>query len=246
MTDDPYLRPTPSWLEDEVIMVENSGEMPEVVLAESLHHLGSLPPGDQDILRAAAVRGYLKIIRRDLDPDNLGTSHFRGLERAGENLERMSAFLARLAWPPPAGVMRELSQRLAGFLIAERKAQSQGRPYAGCTREQAERAARAVGLDLSPFQDVITRLEALPAPDFRGLRALKRLYAAQGLAKRRRESQDKALLEVLDHKGLTLEAVELPLTAATDQEDPECRGRVELVWRLIPLPEAQLTHSSSF
>lgn len=238
MTDDPYLRPTPPWLEDEVIMLENSGEMPEVVLAESLHHLGPLPLEDEEILRAATVRGYLKIIHRDLDPANLGQPPFRGLGRAGENLARMFAFLARLGWPPPAGAMQDLSGRLAGYLAAEQRAQAQGRPYAGATRQQAETAARLVGLDLSPFQEVLARMEALPAPDFWGLRALKRLDAVPGRAKRRQEAQGKALLEVLDHQGLPLEAMELPLMGPGDREDPECRERVELVWRLIPLPEA--------
>lgn len=241
MTNDPYLRPVPPWLEDEVIMLENSGEMPEVVLAESLHHLGSLPPEDEDILRAAAVRGYLKIIRRDLNPDNLGLAPFRGLGRARENLARMLAFLSRLGWPPPNGVVQELSRNLAGFLEAERKALHQGRTYAGGTREQVENVAKVVGLDLSSFEDVLARMAALPAPDFWGLRALRRLEAAQGVAKRRREARGKAVLEVLNHEGDTLAAMELPLTAATDREDPECRGRVELVWRLLPLPEAPPT-----
>lgn len=57
-------------------MLENSGEMPEVVLAESLHHIGPLPPHEVEVLQAAAVRGYLKIIERDLDHANLGQPPF--------------------------------------------------------------------------------------------------------------------------------------------------------------------------
>lgn len=238
MTDDPYLRPAPPWLEDEVLMLENSGEMPEVVLAESLHHLGSLPPEDLDILRAATVRGYLKIIERDLDYANVGLPPFRGLGRAGENLARLASFLERLGWPPPLGSMTELARLLADYLSTEDLALTQGRPYASATRGQAEAAARLVGLNLSSFQEVLGRMDALPAPDFWGLRALRRLGAAQGQAKRRHEAQGKARLEVLDAQGCPLEAMELPLTTATDNEDPECRARVELVWSLIPLPEA--------
>jgi len=238
MTDDPYLRPAPPWLEDEVIMLENSGEMPEVVLAESLHHLGPLPPEDLNILRAATVRGYLKIIKRDLDPAKVGLPPFRGLSRAGENLARLTSFLGRLGWPPPVGAMADLARRLSGYLSAEGRALAQGRPYASATRIQVETAASLVGLDLSSFQEVLERMDALSAPDFWGLRALRRLGAAQGRAKRRHETQDKARLEVLDSQGNPLEAMELPLTTATDDEDPECRARVELVWSLIPLPEA--------
>ncbi|MBU4276640.1 MAG: hypothetical protein KKC30_07880 [Proteobacteria bacterium] len=238
MTDDPYLRPTPPWLEDEVIMLENSGEMPEVVLAESLYHLGTLPLEDVDILRAATVRGYLKIIERDMDPANVGLPPFRGLGRAGENLARLTSFLGRLGWPPPAGTMAELARRLSDYLSAEGRALAQGRPYASATRDQVEATARLVGLDLSSFKEVLARMDALPAPDFWGLRALRRLGATQGQAKRRHETQGKARLEVLDGQGRPLEAMELPLTTATDSEDPECRARVELAWRLIPLPEA--------
>ncbi|MCB2190405.1 MAG: hypothetical protein KQI62_02500 [Deltaproteobacteria bacterium] len=238
MTDDPYLRPTPPWLEDEVLMLENSGEMPEVVLAESLHHLGSLPPDDEDILRAAAVRGYLKIIERDLDYNNMGLPPFRGLGRAGQNLVRLFAFLRRMGWPPPAGTKQEIAGRLSAFLMAEQQALERGRPYAGATREQVETIAKLLSLDLTPFNGLMSRLDALPAPDFWGLRALKRLDAAHGHFKRRKESQGKALLEVLDRQGQPVEAAELPLTAATDDEDPDCRQRVEMVWRLIPLPEA--------
>lgn len=238
MTNDPYLRPIPPCLEDEVLMLENSGEMPEVVLAESLHHLGSLPPEEEQILKAAAVRGYLKIIRRDLDAANLGLPPFRGLDRAGENLVRMSAFLSRLGWPPPAGEMEALSRRLAGYLAAEGQALEQGRPYASATPEQVETAARMVGLDLSPFRNVLEHMGTLPAPDFWGLRALRRLEAAQGSAKRRQEMRGKALLEVVDQRRQPLETVELSLVTATECEDSECRQRVELVWRLISLPEA--------
>lgn len=238
MTEDPYLRPIPPRLEDEVIMVENGGEMPEVILAESLHHLGPLPAAFEDVLRAAAVRGYLKIIRRDLDPDNLGRPPFRGLQRAGENLARLSSFIGRLGWPPPPGAWEDLAARLSAYLARENQALELSRAYASATRRQVERIARAVGLDITPFQALMARMDALPAPDFWGLRALKRLEAAQGAAKRRHEAKGKALLEVLDRRGHLLEAVELPLWGAAECEDPESRQRVELVWRLIRLPEA--------
>lgn len=238
MTNDPYLHPVPPWLDDEVIMVENGGEMPEVVLAESLHHLGSLDPAEKDVLRAAAVRGYLKIIKRDLDPGNVGLPSFRGLQRAVKNLARMSSFLTRLGWPLPAGEPEGLASRLAAYMAAEKRALEQGRPYASATRKQVERAARSVGLDLTHFQALLEQMDALPVPDFWALRSLRRLENAKGEAKRRNEAGGKAFLEVLDGQGRVLEAAELPLVAAAECEDPECRQRVELVWRLIPLPEA--------
>lgn len=153
-------------------------------------------------------------------------------------MTRLQYFLKRLGWPPPPEALPKLADRLAAFLKAEGEALAQGRAYAGATREQVEGVARLLDLDLSPFQEVLTRLDALPAPDFWGLRALRRLTAAQANAKRRQEAHGQARLEVLDRQGLPLATADLPLIAATDEEDPECRARVELVWSLIPLPEA--------
>ena len=239
MLTDPYAAPVPSWLEDEVMLVENAGEMPQVALAESLYHLGDIAQEDRDLLRAAAVRAYLSIIERDLEPAHVGQPQFRGLERAGDNLERLGAFLRGLGWPPPAGRWAELAPRLAAYLRGEKAALDHGREYASATPEQVVRVAGLVGLDLGPFRPLLERMAALPYLDFLALRALERLRRApKGVAKRRGEAQGKARLEVLDAGGAPLEGAELNLMGADDREDPVCRSRVEQVWELLKLPEA--------
>jgi len=239
MTHDPYHAPVPDWLEDEVWLVETGGEMPQVALAESLYHLGEITDQEKDLLRAAAVRGYLNIIERDLEAGNLGQPHFRGLERAVQNLERLGAFLERLGWSPPAGRWAGLAPRLAGYLRAEQAALDTGRGYASATPAQVEQAAALVGLDLEPFAGLLERMAGLSALDFLAIRALERLQRAPGAAaKQRGQTHGKARLEVLDSHGRPLEGAELNLMGPDDREDPGCRARVELVWEMLRLPEA--------
>lgn len=237
MPTSPYEIPPPPWLEDEVLLIETAGEMPEVALAESRYHLGdSLAGPDLDYLRATAVRAYLTIIERDLDPANQGLSHFRGLERAADNLARLISFLERLGWKAPQDRWTALQSRLQAYLEAEREYIGAGRAYASASREQVEAVAGAVGLDLEAEQELLTKLEQVPCPDFLGLRALMRLEAAQGACKRRQEPGGKARLEVLDANGNILATAELGLWGADDKEDPAGRARVELIWSLLKLP----------
>ncbi len=238
MTNDPYDAQAPTWLEDEILLVEHSGEMPEVAMAESLHHLGDIAETEINLLRAAVARGYLNIIERDLEAEHVGLPLFRGLERAAQNLERLKTFLERLGWPPPAQRWSGLAPRLARYLEAEQAALEAGRDYASATPEQVRRVAALVGLDLAPFGGLLERMGALPALDFLALRAMARLSASpEAAAKRRRESGGKARLEVLDSQGRPLQEAEMNLVGADGREDPHCRRRVEQVWRLIQLPE---------
>jgi hypothetical protein len=234
----PYEISPPPWLEDEVLLIETAGEMPEVALAESLHHLGAdLAEQEQDCLRAAAVQAYLAIIERDLDPANQGLSHFRGLGRAADNLARLTSFLGRLGWKAPPDRWAALQSRLQTYLETEREYLGAGRAYASASREQMEAVAGAIGLGLEAEQELLTKLEQLPCPDFLGLRGLMRLEAAKGACKRRQESGGKARLEVWDASGKILAAVELGLWGADDKEDHVCRDRVELIWGLLRLPQ---------
>lgn len=77
----------------------------------------------------------------------------------------------------------------------------------------------------------------MPAPDFRGLAALRRLEVRGAAFKRRREQDGACLLEVLAVDGRSVLArASLPLLGPGEGEDPQARQRVELVWSLLPLP----------
>lgn len=230
----------PPHLEDEAWLIETAGEMPEVALAESRHQLGSVDPAELACLRGAAVRGYWRIIVRDLDYAQVGGSSFRGLERGLQNLLRLKAYLARLEWTWPAESAAELGGMLAAYLDAEAAALAGGRAYASAEAATVCDLAAELGLDLAPRAPLLAAMAALPVPDFRGLSALARLApaVASGAAKLRREQEGVATLAVLDASGQALAQVTMPLIGAAGVEDPELRQRFETAWGLVALPEA--------
>lgn len=238
MTLDRYDAQPPPWLEDEILLIETSGEMPEVALAESLRELGPLDGQSLAHLHGAVIRAYLKILQRDLDYSLVGLPPFRGLERASCNLGRLESFLRRqsLSWPPRA--RGELAALLDGYLASESSSLAVGRPWSTASASQVRELAQALGLDLAPHADLLARLEDAPAPDFLAIRALIKLDRPEAAAKRRREKEGLAFLEVVDAAGQGLACAQMPLLGPADVEDPENRARVELVWRLLDLPVA--------
>ncbi len=90
-------------LEDEWYHVRYSGEIPEVALHSSIHYLTEDPEGpglnlsDEDLLHLheAVLARYHEIIARDLTPENIGTTIYRGVLRAIANWRRMKRFCQR-------------------------------------------------------------------------------------------------------------------------------------------------------
>jgi hypothetical protein len=229
----------PSWLEDECFIIETSGEMPEVAMQEALLNLPPLGPREADCLRAAVVLGYLRIVRRDLDYANLGLPHFRGLERAQDNLARLTGFLGRVGWKLPAPTRQELGAALEAFLAAEQASLAAGRGYASSQAGPPLYLLNQLGLPPEPWQGLLERLRSLPVPDFRGIAALKRLGAPGAAAKRRRLQAGSLVIEVLGREGdrAVLAGVTLPLLGPSERQDPAACARAELVWSLLDLPE---------
>ncbi|KMY66030.1 hypothetical protein AAU61_18865 [Desulfocarbo indianensis] len=228
--------PCPAWLEDEALLIERSGEMPEVALAESLQHLGELPPGDLACLRAACARGYIANMRRDLKAEHVGAPHYRGLERALANLARLEGFLAKLGEKVPPALITELAVEMGDFLAAEARALNAGRPYAAAPPQEVRALAAKLGLSLEPWDPLLSRMSRLPAPDFLGLRALQRLRAPGVAGKRRRLRGDNLRIEILDPAGRVLAAAALPWQSDVAAVAEENRARAEMVWELLPLP----------
>ena len=87
-------------LEDELLIVRYSGEIPEVALHGSIYYLTKDPDGpritldarDLGQLKSAVVERYCEIIFRDLEPDNRDKGLFRGLARCVANWGRLSKF----------------------------------------------------------------------------------------------------------------------------------------------------------
>lgn len=227
----------PPWLEDEALLIEHAGEMPEVALAESLSVLGEVPLGDLHCLRAACARGYLLNIKRDLEPANISLPAFRGLERARANLTRLQNFLAGLNAYLPKGNLAELAGALSGFLKAEREALDQGRNYSAAPPSEVRVLAKELGLDLAPWNDLLDRIEGLSCPDFIGLRALKRLAYPGPAFKRRLVQGDHLRLELLDPEGNSLARAALPWQSDAPAVAEENRARAAMIWSLLDAPE---------
>ena len=92
-----------SILDDECLMIRNSGEIPEVALHNALHYLTrdpdgprwNLQPEEIQRLHDAVIRRYRRIVLRDLDPRLRDKSVYRGIARSITNWERLSCFAAR-------------------------------------------------------------------------------------------------------------------------------------------------------
>lgn len=90
-------------LEDEWLIVRNSGEIPEITYHSSLYYLEKDPLGPQlelnaaqkQYLKDAAVERYQEIILRDIQLDNFTKTIYRGVRRSIYNWHRYQAFCVR-------------------------------------------------------------------------------------------------------------------------------------------------------
>lgn len=112
-------------IEDEILMIENGGEMPEVTFHSCRHFLTvdpdgpqlTLSPEDSKRLHLAVLEGYRRIILRDLTLDNRDKGCYRGLARTIVNVWRAERFCHRQGLdltPLTAEVCRYLANFLAG------------------------------------------------------------------------------------------------------------------------------------
>lgn len=116
----------PALLDDEVLIIEDGGEMPEVTMHSCLYFLTRDPDGPQtcltapDLLRLkqAVVMGYRRIIIRDLTPENRDKGHYRGLARGAVNWQRLVRFCGREGLDPTP-VAAEVRELLGRFLLLE-------------------------------------------------------------------------------------------------------------------------------
>jgi hypothetical protein len=122
-------------MEEEMLLVRNSGEIPEVALHGSLHYLTADPegpglelnPGDVALLAEQAMARYLEIIHRDLDPGNRDKSIYRGLARAAANWQRLARFCRKMNRDAD-GFRSECAAALRFFLAREAADVRAGRP----------------------------------------------------------------------------------------------------------------------
>lgn len=143
------------YLEDEVLFIEESGEMPEVAMHSSLYFLCSDPEGpglklrqeDRIPLKKAVLTRYQTIILRDLQPENRKKSIYRGLQRSAINWQRLKLF-AEAENLDISHVRRVVSMALTAFLQAEIRSVTQNNEPSciNCGRHTLQQFAWELGL----------------------------------------------------------------------------------------------------
>lgn len=143
-------------LEEEILLIRHSGEIPEVALHASLCYLteeadgpGLVLDGEERVALHEAVRErYLEIILRDLDPGNRDLRLFRGMARASANWRRLTVFCRR-AGLEETELRPRVIRGLCTFLAQETVEVGVGRRVSSinCCVEDLAGFARALGLD---------------------------------------------------------------------------------------------------
>jgi hypothetical protein len=122
------------FLDEEIVLVRNSGEIPEIALHGAIYFLEEEREGPHLSLRAeelerlydAAQKRYLEIVLRDLDPDNRDLRIYRGIARSMVNWQRMRNFCTRVG-RDCSGFRKSVNDALAAFLVREYNDVSSGR-----------------------------------------------------------------------------------------------------------------------
>lgn len=143
-------------LEDELIMIRNSGEIPEIALHNALYYLHQDPDGPglnllpEEIqrLQEAVLGRYRRIILRDLNPRLRDKSIYRGIERSMVNWKRLCRFADREQLSIE-DFKAEIAMTLHDFLNREIMDVSSGKraTSVNCNLERLLAFGSAVGFD---------------------------------------------------------------------------------------------------
>ena len=145
-------------LEEECILVRNSGEIPEIALHTSLYYLTededgprlTLEDKELEALYEAALERAREIVLRDLDPGNRDLCMYRGPARSMVNWRRLQEFCGRINRSCP-GFSETVSRSLIAFLEAELRDVRAGRRASSvnCSAGELERFCRELSLQPS-------------------------------------------------------------------------------------------------
>jgi hypothetical protein len=164
-------------LDDELLIIRHSGEIPEVALQGSIFFLTSDPQGPKLTLgpeefiqmKKKVVERYLEMIARDLEPENRDKGIYRGLARCIVNWQRMVRFCNREDFDPePLRVAT--SNYLILFIKNEKKDVDDGKVSSiNCCRTTLSGFADELGIvpqELPTGWQELCR-EPAPSPDRR-------------------------------------------------------------------------------
>ena len=147
--------PDQTILEDELLIIRHSGEIPEVALHGSIFFLTRDPEGprlaldDDDfrLMKEMVLERYLEMIARDLEPANRDKSIYRGLARCAVNWQRMSRFCSQEELPLDSA-KTTISKHLILFIKNEKSDVEKGkRTSINCCEKTLGEFARSLGLN---------------------------------------------------------------------------------------------------
>lgn len=149
-------------LEEEIIILRNSGEIPEIALHSSIYYLEEDEEGPQirlgeeelQQLYDAALARACEIVLRDLDPDNRDLPLYRGLVRSIANWHRLQNFCRRINRQCP-GFRKTVSLALLSFLERELEdtQRSLRTPSVNCTADDIRSFCKELCVDATSLPD---------------------------------------------------------------------------------------------
>ncbi len=149
-------------LEDEVFILRDSGEIPEIAYHATLHYLSCDPEGpklelsenERVLLQNAVLERYWEIVLRDIDADNRDLSSYRGIRRTIYNWQRMQDFCSRIHHDCSPFIPR-IRSKLLDFLSRELADVSSGQRISSvnCTREMLHGFAEQIELSAESLPD---------------------------------------------------------------------------------------------
>ncbi|MBU0676322.1 MAG: hypothetical protein KJ950_16910 [Proteobacteria bacterium] len=139
---------------DELLIVRNSGEIPEVALHGAFYYLTSDPEGpgltlteeEQGQLKEMAVKRYREILLRDLTHANRRSRIFRGLARSFVNWQRVRLFCEKEKMETTE-LQQEVREAFLSFLREEAAVVAAGdQSTVNCTADELVAFARGLGI----------------------------------------------------------------------------------------------------
>lgn len=143
-------------LEDELFLLRDSGELPEIAYHSSLYYLTQdedgpglvLTEDEKQLLQEAALERCQEIVLRDLTPDNRDLSLYRGPRRSIYNWQRYCKFCRRTGRRIDDRFRAEVAQTLVSFIQQEMEDVQEGQrdSSVNCTTEDLLVFAEEVGV----------------------------------------------------------------------------------------------------
>lgn len=155
-------------IEDEVLIIRHSGEIPEVAFHGALYFLSEDPEGPCTVnlpdryfmsLVDAVVERYRFIIIRDLTPRNRDKRIYRGVKRGVVNWKRLEKF-ASMYKVDLSGIREEVAVALNDFIVQEFDDVSCGErePVINCSLEQVLEFSANLGVELAVSQELLREI----------------------------------------------------------------------------------------